>query len=139
MSKVSRNTDDTFFFGVHFMIDGYGAPEEKLKDATTLKKILLEIPNKMGMYTLTEPVVVEVGPNNKKDPGGLSGFVVIAESHIAFHTFPKRGFVTIDIYTCQSELDTDKLLKEFKNVFEFKNEETHMIERGRNYPIVDIH
>ena len=71
----------------------------------------------MGMHAINEPVVVEVGPKNRKDPGGLSGFVMIAESHISFHTFPKRGFVTIDVYTCQNELDTDKLTREFTDFF----------------------
>jgi len=42
---------------------------------------------------------------------------MIAESHISFHTFPKRGFVTIDVYTCQNELDTDKLTREFTDFF----------------------
>jgi S-adenosylmethionine decarboxylase len=89
------------------------------------------------MYAISEPLVVEVGPNNKKDPGGLSGIVLIAESHISFHTFPRRGFVTIDIYTCADELDTDQLLKEFKKVFKFTDEDTHYIKRGVRYPQTD--
>lgn len=36
-------------------------------------------------------VVVEGGPMNRKDPGGPSGFVLIAESHIGFHTCTSRG------------------------------------------------
>ncbi len=49
---------------------------------------------------------MEVGPKNRKDPGGISGFVMIAESHFSLHTFPARRFVTLDIYTCQNSLDT---------------------------------
>lgn len=129
---------DSFFFGVHFMIDGYGAPPETLKDTEALTNALTAIPDSMGMHCISEPVVVEVGPNNKKDPGGLSGVVLIAESHFAFHTFPNRGFVTIDVYTCKDTLNTEKLLTLLKNTFKFTSEETYLIERGRSYPSADI-
>lgn len=132
-------TNNNFFFGVHFMVDGYNAPSAALQNRKQLEAALTSIPEKMGMYTISEPVVVEVGPNNKKDPGGISGVVLIAESHLSFHTFPARGFVTIDVYTCKDSLDTEKLLSELKAVFQFQDEETHYVERGRNYPRNDIH
>jgi S-adenosylmethionine decarboxylase len=125
------------YFGVHFMVDGYNAPKEALEDKGALLDMLKTLPGKMSMYAISEPLVVEVGPNNKKDPGGLSGIVLIAESHISFHTFPRRGFVTIDIYTCADELDTDQLLKEIKKVFKFTDEDTHYIKRGVRYPQTD--
>lgn len=133
-----KNKTDDFFFGIHYMVDGYNAPAPSLCDHDTLRASLLDIPHKMGMHTISEPVVIEVGPNNKKDPGGLSGMVLIAESHFSFHTFPKRGFVTIDVYTCKDKLDTDKLLESLREVFKFKSEETHCVNRGRNYPNIDI-
>jgi S-adenosylmethionine decarboxylase len=134
-----KNKADNFFFGVHFMVDGYNAPSEALLDVAKLTNALSEIPSNMGMHTITEPMVVEAGPNNKKDPGGLSGAVLIAESHFSFHTFPARGFVTIDVYTCKDTLDTEKLLAELKRVFSFTKEETYIIERGRNYPESNIY
>lgn len=125
-------------FGVHFMLDGYGASPELLRDASALRMLLETIPATMGMHAISTPVVVEVGPKNRKDPGGLSGFVLIAESHVSFHTFPNRGFVTIDVYTCQDELDTQKLTKEFKDAFQFKDTESYFIKRGLNYPTENI-
>jgi S-adenosylmethionine decarboxylase len=121
-------------FGVHFMLDGYGASKDTLRDKEKLHKMLLEIPKSMGMHTISEPVVVEVGPKNRKDPGGLSGFVLIAESHISFHTFPERRFVTIDVYTCQNILDTNKLLSLFTEAFELKETDTYVQQRGLRYP-----
>ena len=93
----------------------------------------------MGMHAINEPVVVEVGPKNRKDPGGLSGFVMIAESHISFHTFPKRGFVTIDVYTCQNELDTDKLTREFTDFFKLQDVDEYIKKRGTKYPAENIY
>ncbi len=126
-------------FGLHLMVDGYGAKEELLRNREALENALHTIPTMMGMHTICEPVIVEVGPMNRKDPGGLSGFVLIAESHISFHTFPKRGFVTIDVYTCQNDLDTDQLVNEFTNIFGFTNKDVYIQNRGLNYPSNNIY
>jgi S-adenosylmethionine decarboxylase len=126
-------------FGLHLMVDGYGAPKELLKDQEALTKMLYDIPTFMGMHKISDPLVVEVGPMNRKDPGGLSGFVLIAESHLSFHTFPDRGFITIDVYTCQNELDTEKLIGKFKEVFGFTELETYILKRGVRYPAENIY
>lgn len=131
--------NETEQFGVHLMLDGYNADKEMLQNAEALKNMLADIPVKMGMHTICEPVVVEVGPKNRKDPGGLSGFVLIAESHLSFHTFPSRGFVTVDVYTCQNELDTDKLVQELTDAFDIKRSDVYIQKRGVTYPSENIY
>lgn len=126
-------------FGIHYMLDGYNANPDCLRDEERLLDILYRIPEEMGMYRISEPVVKVAGPNNKKDPGGLSGFVMIAESHVSFHTFPNRGFVTIDVYTCHDELDTDSLTKKFTEAFDIKEYEQNVVLRGTKYPVEDIY
>lgn len=130
---------ETMQFGWHYMLDGYGADPDLLRDADQLKKILDTVPVEMGMHPISAPLIVVAGPNNKKDPGGLSGFVMIAESHISFHTFANRGFVTIDVYTCQDELDSDKLTAQFQKAFKFEKYDESMVARGTKYPIRNIH
>lgn len=131
--------NDITQFGVHYMLDGYGASPELLKDKNILIDILNKIPGEMGMHPICEPVLVEVGPRNRKDPGGLSGFIMIAESHISFHTFPNRGFVTIDVYTCQNEMDTSKLTKKFTEAFQLTEVEEYIKPRGTKYPLENIY
>ena len=126
-------------FGVHLMIDGYGASQYILKNKEALLEMLADIPKSMGMHTISEPLVVEVGPKNRKDPGGLSGFVLIAESHLSFHTFPDRGFVTIDIYTCQDTIDDARLIELFTKAFELKEVDSYIQKRGIKYPTQNIY
>jgi S-adenosylmethionine decarboxylase len=124
-------------FGIHFLMDGYGADMQRLADKNGLLNLLDTLPGSIGMHAITDPVVVEVGPNNKKDPGGISGFVMVAESHISVHTFPRRGFVTIDVYTCADTLDTDALAQAFANQFSVADYDTTTIDRGVRYPPED--
>ena len=129
---------DTEQFGVHLLFDGYNADATLLADKGHLTRLLTEIPKKMDMFTISEPYVVEVGELNKKDPGGISGFVIIAESHISYHTFPKRGFVTADIYTCQNELDTEKFTALLSEAFGTTDYDVTVIKRGLRYPSENI-
>ena len=92
----------------------------------------------LDMHPISEPVIVSVGPNNRKDPGGLSGFVLIAESHISIHTFPRRGFVTADVYSCQDDLDCARLEHAFATTLGATSCETFEVVRERHYPAADI-
>jgi S-adenosylmethionine decarboxylase len=127
-------THATEQFGVHLMLDGYDADPALLADADLLRRILDRLPAEMGMHPIHVPVVVEVGPKNRKDPGGLSGFVMIAESHLSFHTFPARGFVSIDIYTCQNDLDIARVNDRLRAAFGIRDADIHVQKRGLRYP-----
>jgi S-adenosylmethionine decarboxylase len=128
----------TMTFGTHLMIDGYAASPGLLSDRIHLTRLLLELPAELGMHAIAAPQVVEVGPMNPKDPGGISGFVMIAESHISFHTFPARGFVTIDLYTCQTGFDTGPVIVRLKAAFGLTDVDVHVQPRGLRYPEHDI-
>ncbi len=125
-------------FGVHIMIDGYYATGPLMTDAAGLKHLLTNLPGEMGMHRICDPVVVEVGPNCAKDPGGLSGFVMIAESHVSFHTFPARGFITMDLYTCQTGIDAGAIAARLKSAFGVTDAEVLVQPRGLRYPAANL-
>lgn len=128
----------TIQFGVHLMIDGYWAAGPAMTSEKALRRLLEALPAEMGMQRICDPVVVSVGPGCKKDPGGLSGFVMIAESHISFHTFPSRRFVTIDLYTCQTDLDRKATIRRLMQAFRLDDADVYVQERGLRYPEDDV-
>lgn len=136
----ASSKDDAPFetFGVHLMLDCYLADPDRLADQVLLAKMLGDVVRKLGMHAIHEPVVVEVGPMNRKDPGGVSGFVLIAESHMSIHTFPKRRFATIDAYTCQDTLAQAELIEEFRRHLGFEQHEVHVQRRGTRYPTSNL-
>jgi len=126
-------------FGVHLTLDGYGGSPHRLGDPSAVRAWLDELPESLGMTKLADPLLVEVGRRSEKDTGGITGFVLIAESHISIHTFPMRRFASADVYTCQNHLDEDWLLEYFQATFKLKTIEHNMIIRGTQYPLHDIH
>ena len=121
-------------FGEHLTIDGYGGNKEKLNDKELVLRCLNELPDELGMKKLSKPEIYFAQGNNSKDPGGWSGFVVIEESHISIHTFPGRGFISADVYTCQNGMNTSYILDYFTRQFDLKDIEKNFIKRGTRYP-----
>lgn len=126
-------------FGEHLTIDGYGGDFQALNDESLVLKCLGELPDLLGMKKLCEPQVYAAPDNQIKDPGGWSGFVVIAESHISLHTFPARGFLTADVYSCKSGTNCEFIIKYFKEKFSLKEIEDNFLIRGKRYPIANIY
>ena len=120
-------------FGEHLMLDGYQGSEARLNDRGLVLQCLNELPHLLGMNKLAQPAVYRALDNGKKDPGGWSGVVVIAESHISIHTFPAIGFVSIDAYTCRNGLDTRYVVDYFTDKFALKRTELNFVERGRQF------
>ena len=69
----------------------------------------------------------------KPEDWGISGFVLIAESHISIHTFPEKNFVSVDIFSCKA---FDAVLAEtyLKKAFQMAKVETNMLDRGTEFP-----
>lgn len=134
MGKTAHTTN----FGEHLTIDGYDGSFKRLNDKDLVVRCLDELPELLGMKKLCKPHVYYAPDNCAKDPGGWSGFVVILESHLSIHTFPCRGFVSADVYTCKNGMDNDFIISYFKKTFRLKEMESHFIMRGTKYPLKNI-
>jgi S-adenosylmethionine decarboxylase len=125
-------------FGLHLTLDGYGGAPKRLGDPELVRAWLDELPDVLGMEKLIEPCLVEVDARNDKDPGGITGFMLIAQSHLSIHTFPRRGFVSADIFTCQDRLDHERVCQSLIATFGLGDVETNLIPRGTRYPLVNL-
>jgi S-adenosylmethionine decarboxylase len=121
-------------FGEHITIDGYGGEQELLNNKETVSFVLSDLSKKLGMKILSEPMVILAPGNEINDPGEWSGFVIIAESHISLHTFPKRRFISADVYSCKKGMNIQKIVDYFTETFNLSDVETNFIKRGTRYP-----
>lgn len=125
-------------FGEHITIDGYGGEPALLNDENVVLSALLDLSQQQGMTPLVPPVVVEAPDNQIKDPGGWTGFLVIAESHISIHTFPRRQFLSADLYTCRNGLSREDVLQFLTDRFGLAEVESTLIRRGLGYPTTNL-
>ena len=84
--------DGVTFAGMHLLVDLWGA--SRLDDPQHIDAALREAAETAGA-TILHGHFHHFSPN-----GGVSGVLVLAESHISIHTWPERDFAAIDIFMC---------------------------------------
>lgn len=119
--------------GLHLTIDGFGEAT-KLNDATYIYKFLEGLPLKIGMKALMPPYVIIYDKAADDAENGITGFVVIAESHISIHTFPEKKegpYLTFDVYSCKG-FEPKEVIDMVKEWFELRRSKINVLERGIN-------
>ena len=107
--------------GLHIIADLYHCPHsEYLISAQALRRLCIEAVNASGLTVLGEHFYQFDGliganpcggaqaggaPAGGAQAGGATGAVVLAESHLAIHTWPERAGVTLDVYVCNVSAD----------------------------------
>lgn len=118
---------------MHVIIDGYGGDPEQLADESVVSALLDQYPQEMGMTRIAPAAVVRYQGSRPED-WGVSGFVMIAESHISVHTFPERRLLWADIFSCKG-FDAAPLLEGLKARFRLREMRVSILERGLDYPL----
>jgi S-adenosylmethionine decarboxylase len=121
-----------FGFGSHFMLEGHSANASKLEDLSLLTRTLEAIPLELELNPSVPAHVFNHDARFQKD-SGLSGAVLLAEGHIAIHTFPERHSLVVDVFSAR-DFDADKVARVIAQNFEVGRIETRLFNRGKEYP-----
>jgi len=117
---------------MHVTIDGFGGNPAQLGNLELVRNLLDRYPDEIGMTKISVPNVFEYA-GVKPEDWGVSGFVLIAESHIAVHTFPEHGQVWVDIFSCKG-FDDIPAIDKIVDAFSLRSTRVHKLERGLEYP-----
>ncbi len=121
-------------FGPHLTLDLYGCNKEKISNLKYIYDILDQLPEVIGMKKISPPnIVFYPGSEGTFDKGGISGFVLIATSHISVHTFTEQEHAFLDIFSCK-DFDVEKAEKYLIEKFEAKKVDKNLFRRGLEFP-----
>lgn len=112
---------------MHLIIDGH-CNKEKLQDMVLIYDLLDNFPAEIGMNKIMPPFVF-IHKSSKLEKSGISGFVIIAESHVSIHTFPYKSLINIDIFSCKS-FDSKKSIEFFRKKLNLEDVKAKTIKRG---------
>lgn len=116
---------------MHLIIDGYSGNAQKMQDVDFIYQLLDAYPSQIGMTKISPPQVSKyIG--SKPEDWGVSGFVLIAESHISIHTFPERSYINIDIFSCK-EFDAEQTIRDLQQQFGLAEIRSYILNRGLEY------
>ena len=119
-------------YGPHLMLDLDECNPKILDDLEACFKLLNELPEKIGMTRITQPYIFRYRAPIPEDEG-ITGAVIIAESHISIHTYPRKSFVFVDLFSCKP-FDTEVAKDYIVQFFESKAPVFHIQERGVAFP-----
>ena len=91
--------------GLHLTADLHGCPlaQPAMTDVQALRGLCLAAVAASGLTAVGE--LFHRFPLQDSQPQGITGVVLLAESHVAVHTWPEKGAVTLDVYVCNFEAD----------------------------------
>jgi len=109
--------------GRHLLLELYGCSSKLINNVHKIETIMVEAAK------ACEAEVIDV-VFHRFNPYGVSGVVVIAESHFSIHTWPEYGFVSIDLFTCGEEIDPWKAHQYLVRKLKPKNSTVLELKRG---------
>jgi S-adenosylmethionine decarboxylase len=109
--------------GRHVLAEFYGCPTEILNDIQKIERMMVDAALEAGAE------IREVA-FHKFSPQGVSGVVVISESHLAIHTWPELGYAAVDVFTCGDTVDPWVSCNYLKDHFSAERLSAQEIKRG---------
>jgi len=109
--------------GKHLLLELKDCDKEVLNDVAFLKGALLAAASECGATVLGESF-------HQFNPHGVSGVMVIAESHLFIHTWPEYGYAAADIFTCGNSVQPEKAAQLLIRKLGAKNHSIVEIRRG---------
>ncbi|HXG12426.1 MAG TPA: adenosylmethionine decarboxylase [Gemmataceae bacterium] len=109
--------------GKHLLADFYGIAAARLDAADLLAECLLTAARCCGLTPLAPPLL------HRFPAGGVTGVLLLAESHIALHTYPEHGYLALDIFSCGPG-DPQEALACFRRVLQPARESVTCTSRG---------
>jgi S-adenosylmethionine decarboxylase proenzyme len=116
-------TTDAAGVGQQIVLDLYECVTERFDDIDWVRQTLVEAAE-AARATIVEVIF------HKFSPWGISGVVVIAESHIAIHTWPERRYAAIDVFTCGPVLDLNRAVAHLIDAFGSRAPHLRHMQRG---------
>lgn len=121
--------------GLHLTADIAGCRMNRglMTDADKLRSACLTLVALSGLTAVSE-VFFEFPAVSNTDSGGVTGTVLLAESHLAIHTWPELSAVTLDVYVCNYSMDNThkarKLMEAMIDLFKPESIVRKQLERG---------
>ena len=122
--------------GIHLLGEWYGCPADEalLRQADALRELCRRAVDEAGLTIVGDRFF-------QFEPHGVTGTVLLAESHLAIHTWPEAGFVTVDVYVCNYTTDNtgkaERVFRALESALKPQRKRFQAIQRGAREIVED--
>ena len=109
--------------GKHILVELYECDRDILNDHGVIKDLMIKAAEAAKATVVTADF-------HMFNPFGVSGAVIIAESHLTIHTWPEHGYAAVDVFTCGDEVETEAAVEYLTKGLKAKKAESKTHLRG---------
>lgn len=122
-TSTDKNGEKQTHLGQHVLAEFFECDPNVLNNITLVEKLMIEAALECGA-TIVQKCF------HMFNPYGISGVIIIAESHLAIHTWPELGYAAVDLFTCGDKCDPKVSYEYLKEKFNSKNASYTELKRG---------
>lgn len=122
-ASSSANGGTQRVLGYHTLIEFHGCSPRTIADSDKVASILLEAA-KISKAHIVDSLF------HKFNPHGVSGVIVISESHFTIHTWPEYGYAAIDLFSCSKKINVPAMVEYLKKSLKPKTTSVIELKRG---------
>jgi S-adenosylmethionine decarboxylase proenzyme len=111
------------YLGRQVLVELYGCPAARLADVPGVEAAMREAAARCGATVVQSTF-------HAFSPCGVSGVVIIAESHLTIHTWPEYGYAAVDLFTCGANLDAEAGVEALKEALGATHSSVVEVQRG---------
>lgn len=111
------------FLGHQLLVDMYGCHAGVLGDVDAIRLAMLQAAAAAGCTIITQTF-------HHFSPQGVSGAVIVAESHLAIHTWPEYGYAAVDVFTCGDSAEPGKAVAVLETALQATSVSATELRRG---------
>lgn len=121
IKRLKRNRS-VEYIGTHFVADFWNA--RMIEDEKELQNLLVEAVKAAKGTPLKSAI-------HKFSPQGITGVIVLSESHLSIHTWPEKNYIAVDVFTCGNTADPEKAIEYLKEKLSPEKVKMRKIKRGK--------
>jgi S-adenosylmethionine decarboxylase len=114
--------------GNHLLFDGICVSGELIDKEEIIEKFLVDVVDLIEMRAISEPIVIKHESVDERE-SGITGTIILADSNITIHTYPKKKWFSLDIYSCK-EFDVDKAVNFVVKKLDVEKHNSKIFRRG---------
>jgi len=116
--------------GIHNLIEIYGCDHDRIDTVDKVRDFMIMAAKESGATVVGDMF-------HQFNPYGISGAVIIAESHLTIHSWPEYGYAAVDVFTCGDTIDHEKLQRSLVDFFQAESYSVNSVSRGIPLHIFD--
>jgi len=116
-------------FGPHLLVDCFECDSQAVTNKALIEDFMVSTVTNANMRIINGPHVFYYSHEEIPKDSGVTGFLVLAESHLSIHTFLRHNFVTLDLYSCK-EFPSGLIVQDIIKIFKPKSFKYSLIDRG---------